>query len=294
VSLQIPSPWFTADLEAVLGRPPRPLDITDPVARLAGERVLITGAAGSIGTEVNRILTAAGGAVLATDIDELDVGSISSVKASFQPFRPTVVIHLAGAKHAPEGELDPLTVVAVNAVGTANMVAAAAAYGARIVTASTCKACDPETAYGASKLLAERLTLSAGGNVARFYNVIETAGNVFEIWDSLPVSAPLPVTACTRFFITLAEATALILWTAIAPHGRYTINPGSERFIPEVATALYPHRSVDLRPPRRGDRFAEPRHAACEQLSAMSGVLERVQGPHDAFGGYSAPLQHAA
>ena len=52
--------------------------------------------------------------------------------------------------------------------------------------------------------------------------MVETAGNVFEIWDAVPASTPLPVTACTRFFITLAEATALILWAAIAPYGRYT------------------------------------------------------------------------
>jgi FlaA1/EpsC-like NDP-sugar epimerase len=269
----------------VLGRPPRPLDITDPVARLAGERVLITGAAGSIGTEVNRILTAAGGAVLATDIDELDVGSISSVKASFQPFRPTVVIHLAGAKHAPEGELDPLTVVAVNAVGTANMVAAAAAYGARIVTASTCKACDPETAYGASKLLAERLTLSAGGSVARFYNVVETSGNVFEIWAQVAPALPLPVTGCRRYFISLAEAVALIVNAALAPAGRYTIDPGRALDMAQVAAALYPGRAQLERPPRRGDRLAEPRIAASERLEPAAYGLERVLNPHDAVPG---------
>lgn len=270
------------------------MDISHPVTRLGRERVLITGAAGSIGTEVHRIVAAAGGAFDATDIEELDVRSLSSVEHAIGSFRPTVVFHLAGAKHAPEGEVDPLSVLAVNAVGTANVIAAARAVRARVVTASTCKACDPETAYGASKLLAERLTLAAGGNVARFYNVVETAGNVFEIWSRLPASAPLPVAACTRFFITLAEATALMLWSAISPAGRYTIDPGTERFIPEVATALYPHRPVDLQVPRRGDRIAEPRHAAGEELYPVSGPLERVRGRHDAVGGSRQAVARAA
>ena len=156
------------------------MDLTRPLSLLTGERVLVTGAAGSIGTEVVRVLRDAGGSPRATDVDQLDVRLRSSVQRVFGLYRPTVVFHLAGAKHAPEGERDPQSVLEVNAVGTENVITAATVVGARVVTASTCKACDPETAYGASKLLAERLTLAAGGNVARFYNVVETAGNVFD------------------------------------------------------------------------------------------------------------------
>ncbi len=288
-----PKPWTAAELELALGRAPRPMDITVPLEQLGRERVLVTGAAGSIGAEVTRIMAAAGTTFLATDIEELDVQSWSVVHRVLGTFRPTIIMHLAGAKHAPEGEVDPLSVLAVNAVGTANMIASARAFGARVVTASTCKACDPETAYGASKLLAERLTLAAGGNVARFYNVAETAGNVFELWAALPESAPVPVTACTRFFISLAEATALMFWAAVSAHGRYTIHPGGERFIPEVAEALYPHRPVELGLPRRGDRIAEPRHAACEQVVPIAGVLERVCGPHDASARHQAGTRAA-
>ena len=75
-----------------------------------------------------------------------------------------------------------------------------------------------------------------------------------------------------------------MFWTAISPHGRYTINPGGPRFIPEVASDVPPPAEVELGLPRRGDRVAEPRHAACEQLQRVSGALERVWGPHDAFG----------
>ena len=273
-----------ADLERVLGRAPRPLALDEPLQKLAGERVLVTGAAGSIGTEITRALEPLGCPLLATDVDDLDVRDERGVLRTFRSFAPTVVFHLAGAKHAPEGEIDPLTVMEVNGQGTANVVAGGAAVGAKVVTASTCKSCDPETAYGASKLIAERLTLQAGGNVARFYNVVETAGNVFEIWNEIPASEALPVTPCHRFFITLAEARALILWSGIVPLGRYTLNPGEARYMPDVAAALYPGREIVMRPPRRGDRDDEPRKARCESIEPVVGALELVSGPHDAAG----------
>src|SRR5205814_9382005 len=144
----------------------------EPLRELARERVLVTGAAGSIGAEIIQALESIGCPLLATDVDDLDVRYARGLLRAFRLFRPTVVYHLAGAKHAPEGEIDPLTVMEVNGQGTANVVAAGAAVGSKVITASTCKSCDPETAYGASKLIAERLTLQGGGNVARFYNVV--------------------------------------------------------------------------------------------------------------------------
>jgi FlaA1/EpsC-like NDP-sugar epimerase len=283
-SLTSPFTMSPADLERVLGRAPRPLGLDEPLHKLARERVLVTGAAGSIGVEIAHVLEPTGCPLLATDVDTLDVRDARAVMRAFRSFRPTVVYHLAGAKHAPEGEIDPLTVMEVNAQGTANLVAAGATMGAKIVTASTCKSCDPETAYGASKLIAERMTLQAGGNVARFYNVVETAGNVFEIWSEIPASQPLPVTPCHRFFITLAEARALVLRSGTVGHGRYTLDPGEARWMPDVAAALYPERELVTRPPRRGDRDDEPRKARCETITPVIASLERVSGPHDATG----------
>jgi FlaA1/EpsC-like NDP-sugar epimerase len=170
----------------------------------------------------------------------------------------------------------------VNGIGTANVVAAARMLGARVVTASTCKACDPETAYGASKLLAERLTLAAGEVVARFYNVVETSGNVFEIWDQLADGDPIPVAACRRYFVSIEEAAALTLWAAVLPPGRYTIDPGEPRWMEEIARDLYPGRAIEQIPPRRGDRVIEPRHAGSERVEPVAGVVERVWSPHDA------------
>jgi FlaA1/EpsC-like NDP-sugar epimerase len=275
-------PYDVEFVEAVLGRPVRPPELLTVLAQLSSGRVLVTGAHGSIGVAVTEILQGAAIDVLPTDKDDLDVRRARAVSHVLASYRPTVVFHLAGAKHAPEGEVDPLEVMEVNAIGTANVVAAARMLGARVVTASTCKACDPETAYGASKLLAERLTLAQGENVARFYNVVETSGNVFELWGALPEGAPIPVTPCRRYFVSLREAAALTLWAAVLPPGRYTFDPGEPRQMEDIARALYPERELDHVPPRRGDRVAEPRHAQSERLEAVFGSLERVWSPHDA------------
>jgi FlaA1/EpsC-like NDP-sugar epimerase len=281
-------------VERALGRPARPAELVTVLAQLAAGRVLVTGAAGSIGVAISSILEGAGVETLLTDRDELDVRRARAVSVALAAYRPTVVFHLAGAKHAPHGEVDPLEVMEVNAIGTANVVAAARMLGARVVTASTCKACDPETAYGASKLLAERLTLAQGESVARFYNVVETAGNVFEIWESLPADEPLPVAGCRRYFVSLAEAAALTLWASVLPVGRYTIDPGEPRWIRDIAAALYPGRAIVEIPPRRGDRVAEPRHAESELVQPVAGVLERVWSPHDAESTYPRAAAVAA
>jgi FlaA1/EpsC-like NDP-sugar epimerase len=253
------------------------------------DRILVTGGHGSIGAAlVARIMADAAEAdgpiavVVRPSEKAMDVRDRRIVDAVFDSFAPTLVYHLAGAKHAPEGELDPAHVLDVNANGTRNILASAQRVAARVVTASTCKACDPETAYGASKLLAERMTLAAGGSVARFYNVPESCENVFATWAALPEHEPIPVTDCTRFFVSIDRAVELLLacGNGLGP-GRYTTHPGSSRWMLEVARELYPDRDIVRISRRRGDRQHEPRHAACEHLIPLGGQLERIVSPHD-------------
>lgn len=244
-------------------------------------RVLVTGAAGSIGSALVRRLRADGETVDATDRDTLDVRDGDAVADWFYISRPDLVFHLAGAKHAPEGELDPFGVAETNIVGTANVLKSAANWGARVVMASTCKACDPETAYGATKLIAERMVLNAGGTVARFYNVPESCGNVFELWRSLPADSPLPVTPCGRYFMPLEQAVELLLACAELPSGRYSVDPGRARTMAEVADALYPGREQLQIEPRRGDRLREPLCAAHERLLPLAGGFVQVVSGHD-------------
>jgi FlaA1/EpsC-like NDP-sugar epimerase len=264
--------------------PPR---IDGPLEQLGAERILVTGAAGSIGTAAQRALGSAGIEPLITDLRgldgsrPLDVRDSQAIEDALGGYRPTLVLHLAGAKSAPVAETDVHSALEVNAWGTATLVAAAGRAGARVVTASTCKACDPETVYGATKLLAERLTIAAGGSVARFYNVVESSGNVFETWRVLPPDEPLPVTPCSRYLISLADATALLLWAAVLRPGRYTIDPGEAWTIAQIAAELYPGRPQREILPRRGDRTVEPRCARSETIHPFRGRIERIVNRHD-------------
>lgn len=266
-------------VEVVLGRPIHDIDVSTQVAMLRDEVVLVTGAMGSIGSAVCGLID---GGVVATDVDDMDVTDRDAVDVVFAAVKPTVVLHLAGAKHAPEGELNPVGTFEVNVTGTRHILEAAAAVGARVVTASTCKACDPETVYGATKLLAERMTLAAGGSVARFFNVVESSGNVFRLWERLDRFQPVPVTPCSRWFISLSEAAALVVAAAAATPGRYTVDPGARpRTMPTVAADLYPDRPQVVVPLRRGDRQDEPLHAAAEHLWPVNRWLRRVHCNHD-------------
>lgn len=272
-----------AEVSAVLGRPEWNISIEEPLAALREERILVTGAYGSIGNALTDELWSSN--VLVTDAHSLDVRFREECERVAWMFEPTIVFHLAGAKHAPEAELDPWSVCETNTVGTRNILHVF--HDAKVVLASTCKACDPETAYGASKLIAERMVLNAAGSVARFYNVVETQGNVFEQWRALPESAPIPVTPCARYFISLREAVALLLWSAILPYGRYSVMAGlTPRLMVDVAASLYPGRAYRVVHPRRGDREVERRVADCESMFVQPNFLplgvKQVFSPHDA------------
>lgn len=231
--------------------------------------IWVTGAGGSVGGALLPLLEDAVG----TD-KEVDVTDRHAVESFAKTINPDLIVHLAGAKHAPEGEVDPAETVRVNVTGTENILS----LGVRTVLASTCKAADPETVYGASKLIAERMVLNAGGVVARFYNVVETQGNVFETWRE--TDGPLPVMPCWRYFIHLDTAVQLILDVLDLPSGRYTVDPGPLVFIPELAGRVHPGRELRWVPPRRGDRIREPLHAQSETAEDFGRVV-RLVGVHD-------------
>lgn len=235
-------------------------------------RIWVTGAAGSIGQQMMERLPNAVGSD--REIDVRHFNDLLTFDRAFGPF--DVIVHCAGAKHAPEGETNPDLIADVNIHGTRNILK----LGAKVVLASTCKAADPETVYGASKLIAERMVLNAGGVVARYYNVAETSGNVFELWRN--TDGPIPVTECWRYFITLKQAVDLTELCIDLPSGRYTVDPGPAQYMPDVATRLYPDRPQQVIPPRRGDRIREPRHAQSETLIPIPNLgIERIEGKHD-------------
>lgn len=272
----------------VIGRPESP--IFDSFRSLG--KVLVTGGEGSIGAALADFLYDLDGVVsevLFTDIHTMDVRDERNVMAQFLLFKPNLVIHLAASKHAPLGEEDPYEVVRTNVEGTYNVLEWSRRLGANCVVASTCKACDPETAYGASKLIAERMALNAGQNVARYYNVCETSGNVFKIWErQVEQGNQLAYTDCKRRFTTLREALNLTLWVSMwGERARYTLTNTTSQHMRDVLAAYYPYGDstgmFSVIPTRRGDRYEEPRHAACEQMEEVAGCewISRIVNPHD-------------
>lgn len=267
---------LVSETEKALGRPEQPLPTDMARSILARERILITGAKGSIGQ-------ALGLDGHHTDIDDLDVTRGEAVGATLRRLQPTLIFHLAGMKYAPEGEESPSECIQVNALGTENVIRKAQMVGARVITASTCKAAEPETCYGATKLLAERMTLNAGGTVVRFYNVVETAGNVFEIWRNVPEGEPIRHSPCQRYFISRAEAVSLLLNAAVLDSGRYAFHPGPSRYMGDVARDLYPTRRHEMMDARRGDRITEPLCGEQEttDVRLVASRLIRIESPHD-------------
>ena len=237
-------------------------------------RVVVTGANGSIGRALMAALPDAQG----IDIDDWDV---TEPRLNEIEKQPELVFHLAASKDAPEGETDPEKVLRVNALGTANVLARWPS--AKVILASTCKACDPETAYGASKLIAERMVLNAGGSVARFHNVIETSGNVFQTWRDTPEDQPIAYTDCVRYFIPISAAVNLLLATSHLPAGRYLTYPAFPRHMSDMARIYYPGRERVEIPRRRGDRIVEPLVADNETYEAIYGWdgIYAVKNPND-------------
>jgi len=233
-------------LEEFLPRAPLSLD-PGPIASLvAGKRVLVTGAGGSIGSELARQLVAFGcshislldhSEFLLFEINrELERAAQSGVTSRHAVLcnvreegrvrdvlaaeRPDIVFHAAALKHVTLVENNPCEGALTNVLGTWNVAAAARACGAsQMVMISTDKAVDPTTMMGATKRIAEALLPAhADGDtrycVVRFGNVLGSAGSVVPIFkDQIERGGPVTVTHETveRFFMTIPEAVQLVL-----------------------------------------------------------------------------------
>jgi len=275
-----------SDVEKVLGRPIyKNLCDFFPHASLS-KRVLITGANGSIGTDLIRRLRELGMDYLATDIEGkheyMDVTDFQQVLGVVNKFQPDVIVNIAGAKHAPEGEHETWKTLSINTIGTKNLIDACGPR-TKVILTSTCKSCNPEIVYGASKLIAERMTLNSGGSVARFFNVVETSGNVFEIWDKVENIQPIKVAVeCGRHFISVREATGLIMFCMDSRSGKYIVNSPELRRMDIVAEALYPEREKVIIQRRRGDRLEERfKGTAEEPIFCMDNAVIKLSSNHE-------------
>jgi UDP-N-acetylglucosamine 4,6-dehydratase/5-epimerase len=217
-----------------------------------GKKILITGGTGSIGTEIVRQLIKFKPQtirILTNDENSIfdskrihgnnvpvtyfigDIREKERIKLAIRDI--DIVFHAAAMKHVDICEQNPFDAVKTNVIGTANVLEASILENiSKFILISTDKATTPTSTLGASKLLAERLTLDATSYVGtgktifstvRFGNVIGSRGSVFQIFlDQIKQGLPVTVTdkKMTRFIMSTSEAASLILdITAIAQNG---------------------------------------------------------------------------
>lgn len=262
-------------LENILGRPLHAdLLNNETLTNLKDATILVTGANGSIGKRfIERMGNYAN--IIATDVDTLDVTDINDC-IEYSKYNPDYVINLAGAKHAPKGEHETIETLNINTLGTYHILNTFK--NSKIILTSTCKSCNPETVYGATKLIAERMTINRGGVVARFYNVVETQGNVFELWEQ---QNPKEVAVfCERYFISLDEAVGLLIYCLTQESGRYSVNPKEIRNMQKVYESIYGTEPYKVIPQRRGDRITEKLCSTSERIKESESIL-KIESWHD-------------
>jgi len=244
--------------EDVLPRQPASVDLDVIEKFLRGKRVLVTGAAGSIGSELCRqVLRFSPELLVALDFDETglfylelelkkrfpdahikavvsDIRDRPRIQAIFDPERPQVIFHAAAYKHVPMMEANPEEAVKTNIFGTKVVVEEACRVEAEaFVLISTDKAVNPVSIMGMSKRVAELITVTVGERsstrcmAVRFGNVLGSRGSVIPIFlEQIRHGGPVTVThpEMERYFMTTSEAVLLVLQAA-------TLGKGGEVFV---------------------------------------------------------------
>ncbi|MBB1039798.1 MULTISPECIES: nucleoside-diphosphate sugar epimerase/dehydratase [unclassified Dietzia] len=234
----------------LLGRKPAHLNQTQIAEYLRGKRILVTGAGGSIGSELCRqIVRFRPAELMMLDRDESGLHAVQlsindqamldgddtilasvrdqeSIVSIFAQRKPQIVFHAAALKHMPLLEHYPLEALKTNVIGTQNLLVAAEKSGVEaFVNISTDKAANPCSALGISKRIAERLTAASAVKVpnskfvsVRFGNVLGSRGSVLTVFEKqIRDGGPVTVTdpEVNRYFMTIPEACQLVLQAAV-------------------------------------------------------------------------------
>jgi FlaA1/EpsC-like NDP-sugar epimerase len=288
-------------IEDLLGRQQVATDLDAVSGLLRGKRVLITGAGGSIGSEIVRQVAAfEPEQLLMLDNDEThlhdaahglsmapvqllaDIRDRTRLNRIFREWQPQVVFHAAALKHVPMLEANPTEAVRTNVIGTANVVDASSEVGVeRFVFISTDKAVEPTSVMGASKRIGEHLVLNQTNGhrytAVRFGNVLGSRGSVVPTF-ARQISSGQPVTVTdermTRFFMSTPEAVQLVLQAAAIAHGGdvLMLDMGEPVNIHDLAEKMIrlsgrqPGRDVEIRVTgmRPGEKLHEQLRAPAE------------------------------
>ncbi len=234
-------------VEDVLGREPVEVDLGAVASYLAGETVLVTGAGGSIGSELCRQIARLGvGRLVLVESSEValfeierelidergfsasvpvlgDVGNRTKLSQIFERYRPAVVFHAAAYKHVPLNEANPLESIRNNVLATRVAADVAVEHrAARFVLISTDKAARPKNILGQSKAVCESIVKAYGARddvetafvAVRFGNVLGSSGSVIPTFRrQIEKGGPVTVTHAemARYFMTIPEAVSLVV-----------------------------------------------------------------------------------
>ncbi|WP_433612777.1 polysaccharide biosynthesis protein [Dactylosporangium sp. CA-139114] len=299
-------------LADLLGRRQIETDLAAIGDYLTGRRVLVTGAGGSIGSELCRQLHRfAPAELMMLDRDEsalhavqlsihgrallddpslilADLRDAATIRRVFEDRRPEVVFHAAALKHLTLLERHPAEALQTNVLGTLNVLEAAAATGVRrLVNISTDKAAAPTSVLGYSKRITERLTAHHGFLNVRFGNVLGSRGSVVTAFRAqIAEGGPVTVTSpdVTRYFMTIPEAVELVIQAAAIGSGgeALVLDMGSPVRIADLARQLIGDAPVEivftgLRP---GEKLHEELFAPGEaDVRPLHPLISHVQVP---------------
>jgi len=302
VGVQDIRPVSDADL---LGRHKVDTDVAAIAGYLRGKRVLVTGAGGSIGSELCRQLHRfAPSELVMLDRDEsgihavqlsihgrasldqpdvalMDIRDEERLRELFEEKRPQVVFHAAALKHVTALERHPVEALKTNVFGTLHLLRLSAEFGVeRFVNISTDKAADPANVLGYTKRIAERLTSYFGTHATgiflsvRFGNVLGSRGSVLDVFHA-QIAAGGPVTVshpeATRYFMTVEEAVQLVVQAGAIGRGAeaLVLDMGEPVRIVDIARRLAASapQPVDIvfTDLRPGEKLHEELHGAGER-----------------------------
>lgn len=262
----------------LLGRNPVVIPLKKTLEYLRGKRVMVTGAGGSIGSELARQLLSAGAsrlfifghgensiyetekelrllqkegvgekATIVPIIGELQDNDFTSFL--LDRVKADVIFHCAAYKHVPMMEVNPVQAVKNNVFGTLNLANAAVQTGVqKFVHISTDKAVEPIGVYGASKLICEDIVLTRYNSnidfmVVRFGNVLGSRGSILPLFkDQILSGGPVTIThpQIMRYFMTIPEAVSLVLKTAGFGKNKnlYILDMGEPLLIKDIAEQM--------------------------------------------------------
>ena len=299
-------------IEDLIGRHPVDTNVELIAGYITGKRVLVTGAGGSIGSELCRQLakfgpselimldrdetglqtaqlgTTGNGLLDSNEVVLADIRDATVLNAIFDERRPEVVFHAAALKHLPMLEQYPDEAWKTNVLGSLNVLQAAQRVGvSHFVNISTDKAANPTSVLGHSKRVAEKLTAWAGEQTGmqylsvRFGNVIGSRGSMLPTFQRL-IAEDRPITVthpdATRYFMTIPEACQLVIQAGgIGRAGEVLIlDMGEPVSILEVARRMISMSGKDIEIVFTGLRHGEKLH---EELVGSREHLERPFHP---------------